>query len=105
MFTPKRRDRRLRPPRLWVAAALTAAALGAPIPGALAQSYMSCRAVEADCEMQAKAMQDLISRTGTSGPYDYLYTAANCQSLLASAEQTSTWPAAGNGQPAFPCTP
>lgn len=104
MFTSRTHDRRLRRTRSWLAAALAAAAM-APVPAALAQSYMSCQSVEADCEVQAKAMQDLISRTGTSGPYDYLYSVANCQSRLASAEQTSTWPASDNGQPAFPCSP
>lgn len=81
------------------------AAVGASTTAALAQSFMSCSKVEADCEVQANQMQDLIAKSTTSGPYDYVFTVANCQSWLATAEQTSQWPATDNGQPTFPCSP
>jgi len=87
------------------AAALIVASMGLSTSVALAQNFMPCQKVEADCEVQANAMNDMIAKSGTTGPYDSVYSVVNCQSWLASAEQTSTWPAIENGQPAFPCSP
>ncbi len=75
---------------------------------ASAQSYMSCQQVEAACEVQVAAMQPVIAQNaanGAPGPFDSLYTVANCQSQLSTAENSSAWPALPNGQPSFPCAP
>ena len=97
--------RRLRLAGRVAAAALVAAGLTVCASAACAQSYMACTKVEADCEVQAHAMQDLIARSGTSGPYDYVFTVDYCQTALSTALQTSQWPATDNGQPSFPCSP
>jgi len=88
-----------------LAAGIVLTAIGLSTTTAFASLFIPCTMMEQACEVHTTQMQSFISQTNTKGPYDFAFTIPNCQSALASAQQTGLWPKLMDGEPAFPCSP